>query len=120
VKVYICGPMTLNVAPDLNRAAFEDAADPLRELGHDVFNPADNPPDLTYAQCMRVDIAAVLASDAVVVLPRWEEGVGTRVEVAVALAVGTPVYSWVDDGLAELYAANAGRAALAGFLGGPA
>lgn len=120
MRIYLCGPMTPKVAPNLNRAAFREATQRLESLGHTVFNPGTNPDELTYEQCMRLDINEVLRADAVAVLPRWIEGVGTRVEVAVALAIGTPVYTYTVDGLLELYAAQAGRPALAGLLDGTA
>ena len=104
MKIYLCGPMTLKVAPDLNRAAFADAAVALRGAGHSVFNPGENSDELAYTQAMRLDINEVLRSDSIVALPRWDEGTGTRVEVAVALAIGTPVYAWVRGEL------EAGRA----------
>jgi hypothetical protein len=118
VNLYLCGPMTHKVAPNLNKDAFDEAASRLRQE-HEVVNPAENPETWDYATCMRADIEAVLDCDAVVVLPRWEEGVGTRVEVSVALAIGTPVLRYdLFGGLPELYSATAGRYALYAFLKG--
>lgn len=119
MKIYLCGPMTHRVAPDLNRAAFAATAAQLRADGHRVFNPGANPDEWSYAQAMSYDLETVLLrSDAVVVLPRWEEGVGSRLEVAVALAIGLPVYGYGQGDLVELYPATAGRDALRSLLDG--
>lgn len=37
--------------------------------------------------------------DAVVVLPGWHNSAGARLETAVAIAIGTPVYGYVDGEL---------------------
>lgn len=105
MRVYCAGPMT--GVPRWNFDAFADAAAKLRALGYDVVSPhefdlADGfdpeaPVDgFTQAdlhKAMRRDIEAVLAVDAVVLLPGWEKSSGARTESHVASAVGTPVYS---------------------------
>jgi hypothetical protein len=92
MTIYLSGPMTGH--PEWNYPAFHAAAQRLRTAGHDVFSPAENfGGDVTRprADHMRKNIEAVLAADAVAVLPGWEQSKGARLEVAVAREIGTPV-----------------------------
>jgi hypothetical protein len=105
LTVYIAGPM--RGYDHYNFPAFYEAAETLRELGYKVLSPAehdidegfdteasleDNGFDLQAA--LRWDLAAVCASDAVVVLPGWRESSGVAHEVAVAEATGRPVLEY--------------------------
>ena len=113
MRLYLCGPMAASDKPNQNRQAFIDTAATLRAAGHEVFSPVELA-ETDYHRCLRADLEAVLRSQAVAVLPGWEDGVGTRVEVAVAVAIGTPVLK--ARGLARVYPANAGRATLGDLL----
>lgn len=95
---YISGPMTGH--EDFNRKAFHEAADRLRDLGHQVVNPADvELPDARWEDYMRLDIRLMLLCDQVVVLPGWHESRGARLEVAIATQIGLPIYCLSNDGL---------------------
>lgn len=115
-KLYLSGPMT--GYPDFNYPSFDLAAATLRELGYEVFNPAeqfDRDQSRDWTEYMRVDIQAILSCDEVVVLDGWEGSLGARLEVAVAHAVGIPVKDALNNSLSMLNP----RAAVAGLLPAP-
>jgi hypothetical protein len=91
MKVYISGPMT--GYPEFNYPAFNDAAEHLRALGHEVLSPAevDVLPGTTWETYLRADIILLVRSDAVAVLPGWEMSRGARLEVHIAHALGMTV-----------------------------
>ena len=82
--IYISGPMT--GMPDLNFPAFHAAAKMLRDLGHEVVNPAELNPDHTmpWGECMRKDIAALVTCDTIVLLPGWQQSRGATLEQHIA------------------------------------
>lgn len=88
MRVYISGPMT--GLPSLNFPAFHKAAASLRASGHSVVNPAElnANPNATRAECMRVDIGALLLCDSIAFLPGWENSRGARIERLVAQECG--------------------------------
>ncbi len=94
-KLYLAGPM-VNV-PEHNFPLFNHVAAVLRNAGHEVFNPAENDdggvrrPRSFY---MQLDIPALLATEAVVVLPGWQASRGASLEVWLALDLGRPIYAW--------------------------
>jgi hypothetical protein len=105
-RVVISGPM--RGYPNLNHAAFDECERALHEYNLDtgVYNPArvdrahgvsteDGLDPRMLQRLMGDDLAAVLASDRVVVLPGWERSEGAKLEVAVALTAGIPVYRFV-------------------------
>ena len=83
-RVYISGPMT--GLPDRNFAAFNAAAQVLRELGLQVVNPAEihAEMDLSWTKSMRLDIKAMCDCDAIVLLPGWETSKGAHLELHLA------------------------------------
>lgn len=100
MRLYLAGPM--RGIPAYNFPAFAAAAADLRARGHEVWNPAENDvatdgfdPERDTPQPMRHymarDLPAVLASDAVAVLPGWRNSTGARMEVYVADGCGIPV-----------------------------
>ena len=89
MRIYISGPM--RGIPDYNFPAFFEAEQKIVMAGHDVMNPANNPPGLTPAQYMDIDLAMVRAADAVLLLPGWGDSKGSAVEVAYARYLGIPV-----------------------------
>lgn len=101
-EVYLAGPMRGYV--EYNYPAFKRAATLLRSRGVVVHNPAENDAKLSIEDLnkydnplkmyLRQDLQDVLVSDAVVVLPGWEESLGARTEVTVAFATSTPVYEY--------------------------
>lgn len=107
--VYLSGPIAGN--PGF-RASFAVAARALAEPGVVVIDPCDVPPAAHPGPCppgyppgadedahghtssacfMRADLAALLACDAIHMLPGWERSRGARVELAVAEACGMTV-----------------------------
>lgn len=95
MRVYISGPMT--GYPDHNYPAFFAAEAELSILGYKVLNPARHPEQVSWADYLRLDLAGVLAADAVAVLPGWECSRGARLEVHVAHALGMtvlPIDQW--------------------------
>lgn len=102
IKIYICGPMT--GIEHLNHPAFFKAEEHLKHKGYDVINPARmdeelglNPhegvmnPEFLKDAAKR-DLDAVMACDAMAVLPDWEKSKGAKAEIAVAQWLGKPVY----------------------------
>ena len=87
---YLSGPMT--GLPGQNYAAFQAAAERLRAQDVQVISPHEIiPPGAgpwSWAQHMRVDLAALLTADVIVLLPGWESSRGARLEKAVAEALG--------------------------------
>lgn len=90
-RIYLSGPMT--GLPDLNFPAFHAEAARLRALGYQVANPAEiNPtPDESWQSCLRKDLAALLACDALALLPGWEKSLGANLELHVAHRVGIEI-----------------------------
>ena len=99
MKYYICGPMS-NL-PNLNFAAFEEATKRLRSLGHEVWSPHEHPaagfdesnwsvPD-GYRAGMKLDLPAVLDSEAVAVLHGWQASKGAALELQTAMLCNIPI-----------------------------
>lgn len=100
--VYVAGPM--RGRDQRNFPAFDAAADWLRGIGATPINPADMDrhhgisanepdPDQHIRQCLHRDLTAIIEqADAVIVLDGWDLSRGARTEVALALAIGLPVY----------------------------
>lgn len=109
-RIYVAGPMTGYT--DWNFAAFFATADRLRALGHTPINPAENDgttlaeavagahaSTASWSDYMRRDIRHISRSDAVCVLPGWQQSKGATLEVDVATRLGLPIYCLTDDGL---------------------
>ena len=90
---YLSGPMT--GLPDNGYPAFQAAAERLRSQGVQVISPHEIiPPGAgpwSWEAHMRVDLAALLTADVIVMLPGWETSRGARLEKAVAEAIAMPV-----------------------------
>jgi hypothetical protein len=94
--IYLVGPM--DGLPDYNRAAFNAAAARLREEGYRVYDPAENDPSLTREQHLRLDIEHILKSDAIALLPGWQNSSGARLEFEIAQAIGLVFFGkFADD-----------------------
>lgn len=103
MKIYLAGPM--RGIPEFNFPAFFAAAKTLRDLGHDVFNPAEkgeekevtNDPGLQEKLAFRrkvfkLDTTYICdEAEAVVLLPGWEKSLGAVAEQALARAIGLNV-----------------------------
>lgn len=91
-RIYISGPMTGLM--DSNFPAFNAEAERLRDLGHEVVNPAEINPDPAtgWHACMRADLKALLDCDAIVLLDGWEASQGAHLELHVAHRVGIEIF----------------------------
>lgn len=87
-RIYLSGPMT--GMPQHNFPAFNAEAARLRALGYDVVNPVDINPDpgVTWHQCLRNDLQALLTCDTLALLDGWMISQGAHLELHVAHRVG--------------------------------
>lgn len=91
-RLYLCGPVT--GVPDLNRPAFDEAAETLREAGYAVLVPHDAvPAHARWQDAMRICIAAMLGCDGVALIDGWERSRGAAVEIDIARKVGMTAFS---------------------------
>ena len=113
MRIYLAGPMS--GIKDLNFPAFVDAGERIRSCGHSVFVPNEdmerypgfdcsNPEtfkNLDMSEIMCKDLIEVLAADAIVLLPGWENSQGARLERIVAESTGKLVFEYkaYDDHL---------------------
>ncbi len=103
-QLYLAGPMAGQV--EYNFPLFNRVAQLLRGRGYEVFNPAENKDGDTRQPrsfYMRLDIPALLKSEAVVLLPGWEGSRGANLEVWIAIDLDLPIYRCSEaDGTVEL------------------
>lgn len=97
--IYVAGPMTGYLG--FNYPAFHAAATELRVLGYTVENPAENPRPTSdpWVDFMRDALAQVIRSDAVALLPGWEQSRGAQLEERVARSLGLdirPLNDWIE------------------------
>ena len=88
-NIYISGPIT-GRADAMQRFAKMEID--LTARGFTALNPARLPGGLTSAQYMRIDFAMIDAADAVILLPRWMDSPGSRLEVDYCRYTGKPVF----------------------------
>lgn len=114
MKIYVAGPM--QGIPEFNFPAFNATAATLRELGYEVFNPAERDIERhggvdiskgnttgslteatkTHGFSLRDALADDTAyickqADAICLLPGWADSKGARAEFALAKALGLTV-----------------------------
>lgn len=92
-RIYIAGPMT--GFPELNFPSFHAAAARIREMGHDAVNPAEINPDkgMSWKDCMKTDIAALVTCDAIHLLDGWEKSKGATLEAHIAERLELEVFA---------------------------
>lgn len=109
MKLYLAGPMS--GIPKFNYPAFFEAAELLRDQGHEVVSPAEMDSEANIAVSMASEHGylseykdswgTILAEDVrvvadevdgVVMLEGWPDSRGARMEAFVAATVGKPVY----------------------------
>lgn len=98
-KGYLGGPM--RGYENFNFPTFALAAEHLRSFGFKIFSPAEK--DLAagfdteaeeehpFIYYMRKDLPELMKTDAIFLLPRWEESVGAGLEMIVAMVCELPV-----------------------------
>lgn len=93
MRTYVAGPMT--GIKDFNYPAFAAEAARLRALGHEVVSPAEVNHGLEHEgwhACMRRDIVALAACDAIQMLDGWMNSRGASLEHQIACALGLAVF----------------------------
>jgi hypothetical protein len=107
MRIYLAGPM--RGLRDWNFPAFDLAERLWRGAGHQPFSPAATCRVLGYAlgdgtdpaapvddghlrHVMSMDIACIMAADAIGLLPGWEDSTGATLELALAQFLGLGVY----------------------------
>lgn len=103
MRIYVAGPMSGKL--EFNFPMFHAVADSLRQVGHDVVNPAELDIDQGFNPntqqgftrddwhaAMRRDIEALLTVDGIALLPGWAKSEGACAEVTVGKALGL----WID------------------------
>lgn len=94
-SVYISGPMT--GLPDLNREAFAWAEALVSMRGLTPVNPHTLcDPSWDWNRCMRADVKALCACDALLLLPGWERSNGAQLELHIAHRLGLVVLTDAD------------------------
>lgn len=97
MRLYLSGPMTGK--KDFNYPAFREAASSLRDKGYDVFDPSELfDGDASYEKYvyMKEDIRSLLGCDVLVLLDGWENSLGVRVEMDVAIACNISIKELKD------------------------
>lgn len=91
MKVYLSGPMS--GYPDHNYPAFAEAREALRKAGLTVVCPAEAGvvEGWTWEQYLKRDLVVMLGCEALVLLPKWEDSRGARLESSVAWQLSMPV-----------------------------
>jgi hypothetical protein len=92
MKIYIAGPMT--GYKDYNYPAFMEAEERIGNFTHgncEIFNPARNPEQKTYADYLREAIKLLIQCDTIYMLPGWEKSNGATLEHKIAVTLGMEV-----------------------------
>jgi hypothetical protein len=118
MKIYLAGPMT--GYKDFNFPAFMAAAKMLRDMGHEVFNPAEhdlkmNDPDVYKSEtgdqleaqakgfdprvAIKADLTYIIdEAEAIALLPGWERSKGANAEFWTAQFLGLEILQLVPAG----------------------
>ncbi len=93
-RLYLAGPMSGYA--DHNYPEFNRVASMLRTSGYEVFNPAENADDgvrRPRSFYMRKDIPALMDSDAIALLPDWQQSRGACLEIWIAIDLDMPIFN---------------------------
>ena len=94
MRIYISGPIS-GVPGYYER--FDRAARQIRRLGHTPVNPARHPAGLSRREYMRMDLADLMACDAVYMLPGWISSGGAMVERALARYLDMKIFYRLEE-----------------------
>lgn len=111
---YLAGPM--RGYPQQNFPAFFAAALRLRKAGWEIENPAEydsaagvdpsaDPSEwpITIEQMLMVDFDIIIRrAKAIILLPGWQDSVGAKMELAIALHIGLPAFALLGDKLLRI------------------
>lgn len=104
MRLYICGSMSAHKDTDYNYPAFRKYASLWRAFGHDVLDPSERfggRTDLPYEVYIKASVIDVLASDAVAMIPGWENSRGAGLEKHIAEVLNIPIYNADEPFLAD-------------------
>lgn len=94
--IYLAGPMGRTVGHD-NAAAFAEASQLLRSVGHEVSNPAETKTPTDYeGVCLGVRCVTHQHIEGVALLDGWEKSEGAKAEAICAISLGKPARPWRD------------------------
>ena len=101
MKIYVSGPMSGK--PEFNKAAFEEAATVLKQLGHHPVTPFDldvvEPVKFhDWTENMKRDIKYLPSFDAVLLMDDWDESKGATIEAGIAQVLSIPLFKFDDEG----------------------
>jgi hypothetical protein len=96
MKIYISGAIT--GMPDLNRPAFQKAAEEIAANGNVFINPHEICAGLEgWNDCMKMCIREICLADQVYMLTGWQKSKGAKIEHSIAKRLGIPiVYQGVE------------------------
>ena len=94
MKVYIVGSV---LGIENWEHKFIEAKEKLLEWGVTVLCPLDYPPGLNLKEYMVLSAANVFLADTILVLPGYENSVGTNAEIVLADSIMTPVIFNIRD-----------------------
>jgi hypothetical protein len=101
LRIYIAGPYRAATPSEVDRNIItaRDVQAELLRMGHAPFCPHSmtarferDYPDLPDEAYLETDLVWVEVSDAMLMLPGWEQSSGSRAEEEFALDTGLPVY----------------------------
>ena len=95
---YVAGPYSGNIEGNIRVARAVSIL--LWEQGYTVFCPHTNTAHFekdckcTWDDIMQGNLEMLLECDVLVLLPKWENSRGARIERGYAMSLGLPVYEW--------------------------
>lgn len=97
MKIYLSGPM--RGIDDDNKPAFKVWAEALRQIGHEVYSPHEEPDGLTRREYFERDTLYICKhAEGIAMMPGWEASEGAFAEWALARAIGLEVIYLVKRG----------------------